>query len=182
MDESRSEALRRAARRARLLIDGLLVLASAFVALCLLWGLSDPHAVAELLRAQDATYRAGMADWQARSLVALLVLQTGLWGAALFALRGVFQGMQQDPPFPARAVLGARHAFRWMLAGFLFSLLTMPLAAVLGSLHMPPGQRVLSIELGSGHALTLVVLTLTAIMSRAFALAAELWQDHVEIV
>ena len=47
---------------------------------------------------------------------------------------------------------------------------------------MPPGERSLSIQLGTGHALTLVVLALTAIMSRAFALAAELWQDHQEIV
>ncbi|MEE4298353.1 MAG: hypothetical protein V2J24_02830 [Pseudomonadales bacterium] len=182
MDLDASRGLRLAAGRARRLIELLIVLALVAIVACTLWGVFDPHAVSEMLRAQGATAAEGMADWQARALDALLVVQLGAWTGALLALRGVFLGMHEAPPFPDAAVRSARNAYRWILAGFLISLLTAPIGSVLGTWHMPPGERSLSIQFGTGHALTLVVLALTAIMSRAFALAAELWRDHQEIV
>lgn len=182
MESEASRGLRLAAGRARRLIEVLIVLALTIIACCTLWGIFDPQAMGEVLRVQGATAAKGMADWQARALDGLLVVQLGAWTGALVALRGVFVGMYEAPPFPDTAVQSARSAFRWILVGFLISLLTAPIGSVVGTWHMPPGERSLSIQLGTGHALTLVVLALTAIMSRAFALAAELWQDHQEIV
>lgn len=182
MNDDRSNALRRSAGRARLMIELLIALAIALMVGAAAWGVADPATLGDALRAQGMVVAEGMAGWQARALDALLLLQVGAWTAALLALRGVFAGMHDAPPFPPVAVTGARRAWRWMLAGFLLSLLSMPIGSVLGTWHMPPGERTLSIQLGSGHALTLVVLALTAIMGRALALAAELWQDHQEIV
>ena len=182
MNSEQSDKLRRSAGRARRLIEFLIVIALALMAGATVWGVVDPQALGAALQDQGLPILAGITDWQARALDALLVLQIGVWTGALFALRGVFVGMNAASPFPPASVTGARRAYRWILAGFVLSLFAGPIDSVLGSWHMPAGQRQLAISFGSAHALTLVALALTAIMSRAFALAAELWQDHQEIV
>ncbi len=172
----------RAAGRSRRLLEVLIVLALLLMASCAIWGIFDPATVGEMLRAVGARAPKDIAAWQTRALDGLLIVQIGVWTGALIALRSVFAGMHREPPFPPVAVRGAQRAFRWILAGFGLSLLGPPIASVVSTWHMPPGRRELSIHFGSSHALTLIALTLTAMMSRAFSLAAELWQDHQEIV
>ena len=132
MNPDPSDKLHRSAGRARRLIEFLIVIALALMAGATVWGIVDPQALGAALQDQGLPILTGIADWQARALDALLVLQIGVWTGALVALRGVFLGMNAASPFPPAAVIGARRAYRWSRCKLIIQRLPRPHALCSG--------------------------------------------------
>lgn len=122
----------------------------------------------------------GAASWQGLALAALAAGQLGLWFAALGAMRTVFRAL--DRLDPAGASRAAGRAARWLWALVGYGILAHAAGSVLASWHYPPGERVLSLSIGSAQVTTALAALLAAFLARAFVLGAALWDDHRAVI
>ena len=135
--------------------------------------------------AESIAYRAGyvtepLSPGQSWVLIGILAAHLALWLALLLVARRLFRQLRHGDP--AAAARSARHA-AWLLWGMLvWGLASQALASVAATWGYPEGSRVLSIAFGTPQVSVAFSALIASFMAQAFALGAELWQDHQEVI
>ena len=174
------EPLRRSARRFQLGFDiaclATLVAASAMIVALIL----DPGWIGGAL-AQAAGYPLSPPrGWQSTALVTIALVVLGTYAAVFHTASAVCRMLVQGAL--QTAALDARRLSNWLWVLLGTSIGANTLAVLVATAHAGPGQRALSIALGSPQIALAVAALLAAFLARAFVLGAALWQDHREIV
>ncbi|WP_136443923.1 hypothetical protein [Pacificoceanicola onchidii] len=118
--------------------------------------------------------------WQGAAFVGIalsvLAAHAAVFRAAGQVCRWLVQGL------PARAAGAAQQLSRrlWWLLGL--SILAHTASVLVATAHAGPGQRAVSLALGSSQITFAIAALIAAFLARAFVLGAALWQDHQEIV
>lgn len=169
-----------AARRLRRVMTATLLLTLGVAGAAALSGASDQG---EIVRA--VTGRAGwegppLPEGQAAVLAGIGLVHLGLWIALLLVARAVFARFAEGDMTAAAA--RARVLARLLWALFAWGIVAGALASVALSWHFPPGQRELSVGLGSTQVSLALAALVAGFVARAFALGADLWQDHRAVI
>jgi len=118
--------------------------------------------------------------WQSLALGAVVLAQIGILAGVIRAARAMFKALSASQP--ASAAHNARIVAAWLWALFLWSVAAGALGSLISTWHYPAGERALAIQFGSAQITTIVAALMASFLARAFALGAELWQDHREII
>jgi len=109
-----------------------------------------------------------------------VLAQIGILAGVIRAARAMFKALSASQP--ASAAHNARIVAAWLWALFLWSVAAGALGSLISTWHYPAGERALAIQFGSAQITTIVAALMASFLARAFALGAELWQDHREII
>lgn len=108
----------------------------------------------------------------------LFAAQLALLGAALYCVWRMFGAFAAEEPLSIEPAIWMRRAglaFVFLAAGGVLARSAIHLALTLGN---PAGQRALSIGIGSGEVLTLLIASIMYMMSRVLAVAADVRADQ----
>jgi hypothetical protein len=169
-----------AARKLEVVMTAGIVVLTGFACIGAVASVVSPTELAESIAHRAGYVTAPLALWQSLALIAILAAHLALWLALLFVARRLFGQLRQGNP--AAAV----HSARWvayLLWGMLFwGLASQALASVATTWGYPEGSRVLSIAFGTPQISVAFSALIASFMAQAFALGAELWQDHREVI
>ena len=118
--------------------------------------------------------------WQAWALIAVLAAHLILWLALLIVARRLFKQLRHGNP--TAAARSARTVAYLLWAMLLWGVLSQGIASVAVTWGYPEGARVLSIAFGTQQVSVAFSALIASFMAQAFALGAELWQDHQEVI
>lgn len=118
--------------------------------------------------------------WQSLALGGLALVQLCLWSSVLVASRQMFVELAAGRP--AEAATRARSVARWLWALLVWSLAVKALTSAIATWYYPDGEHLIAVQLGLAQLTTALAALMASFLARAFALGAELWQDHQEIV
>lgn len=156
---------------------GIFLVALAFV---LLAGLFDAVGFGEKLARFGGYEGVTLVLWQGWALTAIVCVHLCLW-MILFRTAGlVFRQIAQETP--AFASQSARLMARLLWGLLIWGLVSQILASLAVTWHFPQGQRSIGIGFGTPQLTVVFAALMASFMARAFALGAELWQDHKEMV
>lgn len=102
--------------------------------------------------------------------------------AACWSTWKLFSGYLAGRIFTVDASLWLRRVGLFGLLAMGLDILTRPLVAMLVTWHMPPGQRVIGINLDPHDLLTIMFLVSLVALAHIFKTAAEIADDHAQIV
>ncbi len=170
-----------AAGRLRLAMTAVLLLTIAAAGAAALSGAEPDHA--EMVRAVT-----GRADWdgppllvgQQIVLAGIGFVHLGVWLALLLIARAMFGRFAGGDLGGAAARARTLAHVLWGL--FAWTIVAGTLASVVLTWHLPEGERALSPSLGSTQVSLALAALVAGFVARAFALSADLWQDHREVV
>ncbi|MEQ9258344.1 MAG: hypothetical protein RIG84_04530 [Roseovarius sp.] len=169
-----------AARRLELVMTVGLVLLSALALVGAGLSLTAPDRIGESLALQGGYGGAPLAPWQNWALIGVMAVHLALW-VALFALaRQLFGRLAQG--LPAEAASSARHVAALLWVMLFWGIASQALASVAATWGYPEGERAVSIALGTPQVSVAFSALVASFMARAFALGADLWQDHQEVI
>ena len=123
---------------------------------------------------------AGPGLWQTVVLSALVLIYVAIWGRVFITARLVFQNLSRG--LPAQAGDAARSLSRWLWLVLAWGILSQTLGSVAATWHFAEGERTLAISLGMTQVSIALAALIAGFMAHAFALGAELWRDHQEVV
>ncbi|SFG36088.1 hypothetical protein SAMN05443635_11468 [Roseobacter denitrificans OCh 114] len=118
--------------------------------------------------------------WQSFALAAVACFGLGLYAATFSAARAVSRILARAEL--AAAGQAARTLSRWVWAVLVWSIIAHTLAVLIATAHAGPGQRALSIAIGSPQVSLALAALMAAFLAQALTLVAALWEDHKEIV
>ena len=160
---------------------------AAAIALILAMGLylagsvvADPGGVGETLAGLAGFPSAAIGPSQSLALVAIAALHFAIWIVLFELLRRLFGQLAEGRP--EAAARSARRVSHWLWAMLVWGVISQTAVSVLATWGNPVGERALKISLGSSELLVALSAVIAAFMARAFALGAELWRDHREVV
>jgi hypothetical protein len=147
------------------------------------WHWSQPARVAEQAKMQWGLEGAIFSQGQlAAGLAADLLLPGAAGLGALYCLWRLFGGFLAGRIFAVESAHWLRRAGLFLLAGALASVLGNMAQALILSLHLGEGHRLLAIGLPPVFFLGLLTGTAATAMAQVFLAAAELADDHAQIV
>lgn len=118
--------------------------------------------------------------WQSTALVLIGLVMLGTYAAVFRVATTVCRMLVQTDLTEAAGAARRLSNWLWVLLGM--SILSNTLGILVATAHAGPGQRALSIALGSPQVTFAIAALIAAFLARAFVLGAALWQDHREIV
>lgn len=154
----------------------LFALASVFVAWLLIDAVSIGRVLADATGFPVAEPRIG----QSAALCALVLVQLGILSGAAWAARAMFGALSRGEP--VAAARDARSVAAWLWVLLIWGVAAGALGSLIATWYYPAGQHALAVQLGSAQATTIIAALMASFLARAFALGAELWQDHREII
>lgn len=169
-----------AAERLRIILTMILLLTLGLVIAAAVSGTTN-HA--EMVAA--VTGRAGwtgppLMPVQEVALAMIGFVHLGFWLALLLIARSVM-GHFAKADLGRAALRGKTLAYvLWALFGWV--IVAGALGSVALSWHLPVGERSLAIGIGSTQISLAIAALIAAFMARVFALCADLWQDHSEVI
>jgi len=117
---------------------------------------------------------------QSWALIGVVAVHLVLWFALLVVARGLFRQLRMGGV--ASAARSARIVAYLLWAILIWGLASQAIASVAATLGYPEGERVLSIAFGTPQIYVVFSALIASFMAQAFALGAELWQDHQEVI
>ena len=175
-----TQGVSKAAGRLRQVLTAVALLHVAILLFLVIVACVDPGALGDTLANWAGFEAATRALWQNIGLLVVACLGVGFW-IVVFALAARVFGQLAEGETDA----AARHAGQlsnWFWAMLAWALLSPMIISVVGTWHMPQGERELSIALNSEQLTLALSALITACMARALTLGAELWRDHREMV
>ncbi|MEM9763064.1 MAG: hypothetical protein AAF968_11210 [Pseudomonadota bacterium] len=168
-----------ARRIARVMSCGLVMLAALAAALALIT-LVKPGSIGQHL-ADLSGYPVGpIQAWQTAGLIGVVAIHLAVWITLFATGRRMFRHMADGAPDLAAA--DAQTLSRWLWAMLVWGIVSQMLVSVLVTFGLPAGQRALQIGIGTPEIFAALTALIAGFMARAFALGAELWRDHQEMV
>lgn len=118
--------------------------------------------------------------WQTVALAGIVCFGLGLYAATFFAAKKVSGGLLRGEVAVAGGA--ARQLARWLWAVLIWSTVAHTLAVLISTAHAGPGQRALSIAIGSPQLSIAITALVAAFLAQVLTLVAALWEDHKGIV
>jgi hypothetical protein len=118
--------------------------------------------------------------WQAWTLIGVLAIHLGVWIALLVVARGLFRHIARENP--EAAVQSARLVALLLWGMLAWGVVSQMIASVAATWGYPEGERMLSIAFGTPQISVAFAALIASFLAHAFALGAELWQDHREVI
>lgn len=175
-----TERMLAAARRFEVAMTAGIGLLAAFGLVGIAVSVVAPTAVAEALVRQGSFGETTLSAGQAWVLIGVVAIHVGFWIALLDVARGVFRQLSQGNPQAAATRARVLALLLWgMLAWCLVSQMITSAAATWG---LPDGERTLSIAFGTPQISLAFAALIASFLAHGFALGAELWQDHREVI
>lgn len=76
----------------------------------------------------------------------------------------------------------ARRFAAWLWVALIWGIAAQMLASGISTWNFAEGERMVAFQLSAAQITTVLAALMAAVLAHAFALGAELWQDHREIV
>ena len=173
-------AVMTAARRVSVVLGMALSLAFAIGAVVLCWLVVDMAGLGRNL-AGASGYSIGAPDtWQSLMLAAVYLLHLGVWGGVMASARTMFKALAAgDPSMAARR---ARRFAVWLWMALIWGVAAQMLTSGIATWNFAQGARMVAFQPSAAQITTALAALMAAVLAHAFALGAELWQDHREIV
>ncbi|MGC1494546.1 MAG: hypothetical protein WA790_01965 [Sulfitobacter sp.] len=174
-----SETLRSAhvLGQALLLIFGVLL---ASIVMLVVWMAVDLPQIGQILAANVGYGDDALRVWQGIALGAVLLVQMGIWAAAVWRGRKIFTALGAGELNDASTAAAMTARLLWIM--LIWGILAHILGTVIATWHFAEGTRALGIALGVNQISTTFAALLATFASRAFVLGAALWQDHREVI
>lgn len=118
--------------------------------------------------------------WQNLGLTGVVAVHIGVW-IVLFILAGRVFGHLAEGDADAAAGMARRLSY-WLWGMLIWGIVSQMVVSVVATWGFGEGQRALSIGLGTAQISIALSALIAGFMARAFALGAELWRDHREVV
>lgn len=180
METSSEKAVLRSART----MSGVLLLAAvglaALALTAVVWMFTAPQNLVGLIGAAGGRALDEMSVGQHIALLGLGLLSLLGWALALWWAHMMFATLAKGTPHIAARLARRIAIVLWAL--FVWQVMAPALGSLISTLHLPDGQRSISISLGLGQAGTLLSALIASSMAKALQFGAELWQDHKEII
>jgi len=175
--------LRRLSRRMRHAVTAAALLIAAGVAGFLSLALLDPATFhAGLARGLSAGVPVTTTALATGLVVLLIAVQAAVLLAALWCTRRMFGALTAEEPLSEAAARWMTRASLAFLATAITSLVAHPLVVLALTMANPPGQRALSLAVGSADLLALLVAGIMFMTGRVLSLAAVIRADQRAIV
>ena len=116
------------------------------------------------------------------AVVAFMLCQATTFGLALYALWRAFGEIAGRDHVDHVAALWMSRAGKAFLATSVLMILSRPALSAIISLDAPPGQRFLSLGIGTSELMALLVSAVLTLVARIMTVAAELAEDNRQIV
>jgi hypothetical protein len=169
-----------AARKLEVMMSVGIVVLIGLACAGLVGGFVSPLEMASAIAEHGGFNAATLTLWQSYAMIGILAAHLALWIALLWAARKLFGELRRGKP---DAAAGHARAVVYLLwAMLLWGLVSQPVASVVGSWGYPEGTRILSISFGTPQISVAFAAMIASFMAQAFALGAELWQDHQEVI
>ncbi|MEM7571236.1 MAG: hypothetical protein AAF337_15720 [Pseudomonadota bacterium] len=121
-----------------------------------------------------------LTQWQEVAVAAIAFVHLGYWLALLLLARGIF-GLLSSGDLDGAAKRARTLSFvLWAL--LVWSVAADALASLAITWHLPEGERVLSISLGTSQVSLALAALISGFLAQGFVLCAELWRDHKEVI
>ena len=169
-----------AARRLEVVMAAGIVLIAAVALAGLAAAMVSPVGIAEGIARQGGYGAAPLSPWQAWALIGVVAVHLAVWIALLEVARGLFRHLAHGDPDSAAG--SARTLARILWAMLLWGLVSQAIASVAATWGYPPGERAVSIAFGTPQISVAFAALIASFMAHAFALGAELWRDHREVI
>jgi hypothetical protein len=169
-----------AARRLEVAMTAGIGLLAAFGLVGIAISVAAPSAVAEALVRQGSYEENTLSAGQAWVVIGVVAIHVGFWIALLDLAGGVFRQLSRGNPKAAARRARVLALLLWgMLAWGLVSQMITSAAATWG---FPVGERTISIAFGTTQISVAFAALIASFLAHGFALGAELWQDHWEVI
>ncbi|WP_147127765.1 hypothetical protein [Shimia ponticola] len=172
-------ALQSASRLAHVMTVGIVFL-GCLATVGLFFGLSDLQAAGAFLATQAGYGDHGVPAGPTFALIGIAMVHIGLWITVLIVARRLFR--QISLGLPAAAAQTARRVAMLLWIVLAWGILSQSLGSVAATWGYPEGQRSLAIAIGSPQISVAFAALIASFLAHAFALGAELWQDHQEVI
>lgn len=117
---------------------------------------------------------------QTVAVVVILAVHLLIWIRVFEIGRRVFQRIAAADPESAARYASRLASLIWIMLGW--GIVSNMLLSVALSWGLPEGQRALQISIGTPEVFAVFAALIAGFMARAFALGAELWRDHREVI
>lgn len=139
-----------------------------------------PASMGETLARLSGFSTGPMQAWQNSALLGVAAIHLVVWIALLGTLGRVFGYLADGKPETAgRAALTLSYLLWAMLA---WGLISQMLVSTVATWGFPEGERAVHLGVGAQQISIALSALIAGFMARAFALGAELWRDHREVV
>jgi len=182
MDDTLLSRVNRSSRRMALTFHGLAGLLVLVALGVVAWGWLGPDSLAHYV---ETAYQPGgriASGYQLAGLVALAVVNLGLWIAGLRSLGRMFHCFTHTEPLNHEAARWMRRAGQWFLAASLFAVFMQVPGSLIASLPNPAGERFVAIGLDSDHLIGLLTSLALIAVAHIQELAALIHAEHRQIV
>lgn len=169
-----------AARRLEIVMTGAIVVLVGFAGIALVASAVSPIELAESIADRGGYSAAPLALWQSWALIAIMAAHLALWLALLVVARRLFRQLRNGDP--GAAVRSAQTVSYLLWAMLVWGIAAQAIASVAATWGYPEGSRVLSIAFGTPQVSVAFSALIASFMAQAFALGAELWQDHQAVI
>ncbi|MEM0936989.1 MAG: hypothetical protein AAF646_13670 [Pseudomonadota bacterium] len=173
-------ALTAPARRMQSLMTWGLALLYAVMAGLVLAVVTAPARLGHSLATVSGFPDAPIGDWQSTLLLLIVALHLAVWLVLFGIARKVFQHLAEADP--DSAAQSAQSLSYWLWAMLAWGLASQMFVSVVATWGMPEGQRALHLAFGTSEIFVAFSALIAGFMARAFALGAELWRDHREVI
>jgi hypothetical protein len=119
---------------------------------------------------------------QRTAFLALVLVQIAVLMGALNALRLMFGSIVADEALSQATARHMRTAGLYFAASAVFNFASHPLYSLLATLNAPPGQRMISIGVGTAELLSFLLAAVLIVLGHIQLLAAEISDDNRQIV
>ncbi|MEM1432206.1 MAG: hypothetical protein AAGG09_22330 [Pseudomonadota bacterium] len=168
------------ARRIQIVMTCSLVLLSASMAGLVVAAATMPVTVGETLARLGGFAAGPMAAWQSAALTGIAAMHLAVWIVLFGVARLVFAHMADGAPDLAART--ARTLSHWLWAMLAWGVTSQMIVSVVATWGLGEGERALHLGIGTSELFVALSALIAGFMARAFALGAELWQDHREVV
>ncbi len=162
------------------LIGALVIAATVYISVL---ALSEPGWIENIFAEKYAGGReVSLSGNQALFLIILTLAQVTIFCVALFALWRAFGTIARNEAINRETALWIRCSGIGFAATAVLMLLSHPLNSIIGSLGAAPGQKFLSVQIGTPELMTFLVSSVLIVFGHVIMLAAEISDDNNLIV
>lgn len=153
---------------------------AALALMAVMWMFTAPQNLVGLIGAAGGQPLGEMSLGQQIALLGLGLMSLLGWALALWWAHMMFATLAKGTPHIAARLASRIAIVLWVL--FIWQIVAPAVGSLIATLHLPDGQRSISVSLGLGQAGTLLSALIASSMAKALQFGAELWQDHKEII
>ena len=170
----------RPARRIRTVMTCGLLLLSAVAAALAFGAVAMPASLGESLARVSGFPTGPLQAWQNGALLGIAAVHLTIWILLLGIARRLFGNLAEGEAETAGRT--ARTLSHWLWAMLAWGVIAQMLVSLVATWGLPEGERSVVLAVGTTQISLALSALIAGFMARAFALGAELWRDHREVV